>query len=183
MWHTAPSDLILQFRLLWMAQYIENVLKLTEKNGVYWFTELEFRYVRCFPGCLNQKPPTPCLLRSLWLCLILRVGFTLRRLCFILSEWLPHSSHQPNTSVPIGERQWQPCIRRRSHKINCDGSIWVMGPTMCRLVQAETTHGHGVGKFIVHWGIWAVWTRDGCGGTSLLVRRLRLCLPMQGMWV
>lgn len=35
MWQTAPSAWILQLRLLWMAQSIENILRLTLKRMVY----------------------------------------------------------------------------------------------------------------------------------------------------
>lgn len=57
MGHTAPSDLILQFRLLWMAQYIENVLKLTLQRMVYiGLQSLNSDTCAAFQAALTRNP-------------------------------------------------------------------------------------------------------------------------------
>ena len=108
-----------------MAQYTENILKLTLKRMVHIGSQsLNSDTCAIFKAALTRNSH-PMFVEIMWLGLILRVGFILRQLCITVSEWLPHSSHQPNTTVPIGERQCS-YMRRSSYKISCDWTIWIM---------------------------------------------------------
>lgn len=150
--------------------YIEKLLKLAFKKIdvlMYCYVELEFSCSAVFKAGLSRSlcsifVETPLALSCSegWL--------HSQAALFYSTKWLLQSSHHTKHH----------CVHRREEvllsmpkKLESQDKLWLdhLGhvPSMCWLLQAEAHHSHGVSRFMLYWGIWAMWIRDGYGNKNL----------------
>lgn len=95
------------------------ILPDSEKNGIYWFTELsESRYVRVFKAALTRNSH-PMFVEILWLCLILRVRHSQAAVL-----------HEVRMAVTL-----QPSIKHHCSHREVSGSTWEAGVTRLAVID------------------------------------------------
>lgn len=161
------------FRWFWTANfsiYIEKVLKLAFRRIdvlIYCCVELEFSCSAVFKAGLSGS------LRSIFVEALSALSCSEGRLhsqaaLFYSTKWLLQSSHHTKHH----------CVHRREEvllsmpkKLESQAKLWLdhVGhvPSMCWLLQAEAHHSHGVSRFMLYWGMWAMWIREGYGNKNL----------------